>query len=190
VSMRILLLRRNLALHVLGFSNRRKAAEVFLLMVYVVMGVCGCGKSTVGRLLAGRLGLAFYDGDDFHPEANVEKMSSGQALNDEDRKPWLLSLGKEISDWNGGGGAVLACSALRRKYRNWLRRGNDGDVYFVYLHGSRELLAGRLGARKGHFMDPKLLDSQLETLEVPEEDLQVSIDNSPEGIVAAIMKEL
>ncbi|NEQ68681.1 MAG: gluconokinase [Symploca sp. SIO2D2] len=159
-------------------------------MVYVVMGVCGCGKSTVGRLLAERLSLPFFDGDDFHPKANLGKLSQGKQLDDEDREPWLRAIGQQVLNWNNAGGAVLACSALKKLYRTWLRETGGSDIRFIYLHGSRELLQDRLRDRTGHFMDPSLLDSQLETLEIPKTAVKVSIEYSPKEIVDQIEHKL
>lgn len=138
----------------------------------VVMGVSGCGKSTTGAALAARLGWDLIEGDSFHPPANVAKMKAGHPLDDEDRRPWLEALAAEIAAHDAAGRhAVLCCSALRRSYRDILRRGAPG-VWFVHVHGPRELLAERLGAREGHFFPPALLQSQLETLEPlgPDED--------------------
>ena len=152
-------------------NARSKAPRV------VVMGVSGCGKSTVGELLAQQLGVPFVDGDGLHPAANVAKMSAGIPLTDEDRWPWLEAVGAAIAAEPGG--AVMACSALRRVYRDVIRRAAPGTV-FVHLHGSRELLAARMAARPGHFMPPSLLDSQLATLEPlgPDED-GVVLDIAP-----------
>lgn len=128
----------------------------------VVMGVSGSGKSTVGWLLARRLGVAFVDADGLHPASNVAKMSVGEPLTDADRLPWLSAVAAELAA--APGGAVVACSALRRRYRDVLRDGAPG-VAFVHLDGSREVLAARLAARLDHFMPASLLDSQLATLE-------------------------
>jgi carbohydrate kinase (thermoresistant glucokinase family) len=159
-------------------------------MVLILMGPTGCGKTTVGRLLARRLGWPFLDGDDFHPAANVAKMHSGIPLDDSDRHPWLLALQKEIERRNKAGqSAILACSALKQTYRELL--GVDQKtVKTVYLRGSFELLQERLGNRRDHFMPPELLRSQLETLELPEGGLVVDIDDPPETIVARIIASL
>ena len=149
-------------------------------MVYVVMGVSGCGKSTVGYNLAQSMNLPFYDGDDYHPQANVDKMSSGQPLNDDDRQPWLDNLALQIRSWNESGGAVLACSALKQNYRLTLAR--FGDVKFVYLKGSKELILKRMHSRE-HFMKPEMLDSQFETLEEPKDAIELSIFDTPAEMV-------
>jgi gluconokinase len=131
----------------------------------VVMGVSGCGKTTVGEQLAAALGWSFAEGDRYHPQANIDKMATGIPLTDEDRWPWLRILADRIgAEERAGRSSVLTCSSLRRSYRDLLRSGG-GWVRFVHLHGTREVLAGRLGARTGHFFPSDLLDSQLATLE-------------------------
>ena len=159
-------------------------------MVLILMGPTGCGKTTVGHLLAQRLGWPFLDGDDFHPAANVAKMHNGTPLNDSDRRPWLLALQKEIERRSRAGqSAILACSALKKTYRELL--GVDQQtVKTVYLRGSFALLQERLADRRGHFMPPELLRSQLETLEVPEGGLVVDIDEDPAMIVTRIIASL
>lgn len=157
-------------------------------MVIIVMGVSGSGKTTIGRLLAERLGLPFYDGDHFHPPENVEKMSSGRPLTDEDRKPWLEELARQISRWNHSGGAVLACSALKQSYRDILRSGaaRDNSVHFVWLKGKKSLILDRMEVREGHYMPPGLLDSQFDALEEPQNAWAVSVDHPPEAIADKI----
>src|ERR1700733_7304286 len=135
-------------------------------MIAIVMGVTGSGKTTVGRLLAEQLGWEFADADDFHPQANVEKMERGIPLNDEDRAPWLERLRVQITSWIANGrNAVLACSALKRTYRQELSVGPE--VRFVYLKGRPELIAQRLQLRRGHFADEKILAGQVAGLEEP-----------------------
>jgi beta-N-acetylhexosaminidase len=129
----------------------------------IVMGVSGCGKTTIGDLLARELGAPFLDGDSLHPVENVTRMASGTPLTDEDRWPWLAVVGRELAA-AGPDGLVLACSALRRSYRDAIRE-QAPDTVFLHLHGSKEVLTARTEGRTGHFMPPALLDSQLATLE-------------------------
>ena len=159
-------------------------------MVIIIMGISGSGKTTVGKLLASRLELPFYDGDDFHPEANIQKMAAGKPLNDNDRWPWLEKLGDKIREWNKEGGAVLSCSALKESYRQKLATIPETDLKWVLLHGSRETIKRRMEQRRQHFFDASLLDSQLEALEKPEYGIHVDIINSPEAIVEEILEKL
>lgn len=156
----------------------------------LLMGVTGAGKTTVGRLLAERLGARFLEGDAFHPEANVAKMRSGIPLDDADRWPWLEAIRAElVRAIAGGETVVVACSALKRAYRDLLRRAGPG-VRFFHLTGDPGLIAGRLAGRRGHYMPAALLPSQLATLEDPagEPDvLAVGIETDPEAIVARIL---
>lgn len=151
--------------------------------IYLVMGVSGCGKSTIGALLAERLDATFLDGDDFHPPANVAKMASGTPLNDADRIPWLReirkSMDKQIANKQK---AVYACSALKQMYRDILA-GPDQNVTFVYLKGTVKEIQERLQARSGHFMPTTLLQSQFDALEEPQDAIAVSIMGTPEEIV-------
>ncbi|NML33641.1 gluconokinase [Paraburkholderia antibiotica] len=161
-------------------------------MILIAMGVSGAGKSLVGELLAERLHCTFTDGDAFHSAANKEKMHHGIPLTDEDRWPWLKTIRAAIEDkQKAGETAVFTCSSLKRSYRDVLRAG-DKDVCFVYLKGSREVLSERLGHRTGHFFDPSLLQSQLDTLEEPgaDEAITVSIDLTPEQIVDEVLKQV
>lgn len=154
------------------------------------MGVAGCGKTTIGQLLAQKLAWRFDDADDFHPAENVAKMSAGQPLNDDDRAPWLKAIGDHIADClTREVGAIVTCSALKKVYRDVILV-DPVRVKMVHLHGSRELLWKRIGGREGHFMKPAMLDSQLATLEIPEEALSVDIAPEPEVIVATILKSL
>jgi len=161
-------------------------------VVVLLMGVSGTGKTTVGHLLASELGWDFADGDDYHPAVNVEKMRNGIPLTDADREPWLKALRELIAVWiDAGRNAVLACSALKRVYRDRLRI--SPEVRLVYLRGTAELLRQRLHARHGHFMTERMLDSQLETLEEPEESegaVVVDVDRSPAQIVEEIRAKL
>jgi gluconokinase len=154
------------------------------------MGVAGCGKTTIGKLLAQKLAWRFNDADEFHPAANVAKMSSGQPLNDADRAPWLQAINDHITDCLASDmGAVVTCSALKKTYREAIAV-DPARVKFVHLHGSRELLWERISSRVGHFMKPSMLDSQLATLEIPEDALTVDITTTPEVIVASIRDSL
>ena len=159
----------------------------------IVMGVSGSGKSTIAENLAARLGWSYEDGDTFHPKSNVEKMSAGHPLTDEDRRPWLQAIANEIDRvCKAGERAVIACSALKRAYRDILVHDRD-DVRFVYLDGTQELIASRLARRKDHFMPAGLLASQFKTLEPPgadENSVAVSIDGSIDAIVDEAVSKL
>jgi gluconokinase len=159
----------------------------------VVMGVSGSGKSTIADSLAERLSWTYEDGDRFHPASNVAKMSAGQPLTDEDRWPWLRAIADEIDRvCDADERAVIACSALKRAYRDILVHGRN-EVRIIYLKGTQELIADRLALRKGHFMPPGLLASQFKTLEPPDGDenpVTVSIDGSVNAIVDDIIRQL
>lgn len=158
-------------------------------MIMLLMGVSGCGKTTVGEQLAERLGWPYQEGDALHPPANVAKMAGGMPLTDADRLPWLAAVAAWIDTRRAAGeSGVVSCSALKRAYRQLLV-GDRPDVRLVYLQGTRDQLAERLAARTGHFMPAGLLDSQLATLEEPtaaEQPLVVTIDQPVEAIVTAI----
>ncbi len=158
----------------------------------ILMGVAGSGKTTVGLIVADRLGYPFRDADEFHPSANVAKMSSGQPLTDDDRWPWLDAIGAALHA-AAGKGIVVTCSALKRVYRDRIRTAAGRPVTFVLLDGPRALLAERIGRRTGHFMPASLLDSQLATLERPGPDegtLILSIEPKPDAIAEAIAQRL
>jgi carbohydrate kinase (thermoresistant glucokinase family) len=161
--------------------------------VIVLMGVTGAGKTTVGELLAARLGAHFAEGDAYHPPANVAKMRGGTPLEDADRWPWLEAVRADMARWlEAGRTAVVACSALKRAYRDVLRRAGPG-VRFVHLAGAAELIETRLAERRGHYMPPTLLPSQLATLEDPRGEpdvLQIGIEGTPEAIVERILDGL
>lgn len=151
------------------------------------MGVSGTGKTTIGKILSEYMSIPFYDADDFHPENNIKKLSSGQRLSDKDRQPWLEHLGDQIKTWEAQGGAVLACSALKEKYRDTLCTIPSDQLTIIHLSGSYDLIGNRLTARKGHFLDPSILKSQFEDLEEPIDAIQVNIDQTPQNILQEIL---
>jgi len=161
--------------------------------VLVMMGVSGSGKTTVAKGVADRLGWQILEGDKLHPPANIAKMSAGTPLTDEDRWPWLHAIAAAIDDWRANGvSGVVACSALKRAYRDILI-GPRPDVVLVYLQGSHDLIATRMAARHGHFMPPGLLDSQFATLEEPSEaerPIVASIARPPDAIITTIIEKL
>ncbi|MGC0773227.1 MAG: gluconokinase [Candidatus Acidiferrum sp.] len=158
-------------------------------MIVIVMGTTASGKTTIGTMLAKRMGWDFVDADDFHPPANVEKMKYGIPLTDADRMPWLQALHDKIVQWNSGNrSVVLACSALKQSYRDTLRGATD--VKFVYLKGSYELFSKRVLARKGHFAKQDLLASQFADLEEPTDAITVDARETPEEMVAEVSRQL
>jgi carbohydrate kinase (thermoresistant glucokinase family) len=159
-------------------------------MVYIVMGVSGAGKTTIGKLLAQKLGLPFYDGDDFHTEESISKMTNGLPLTDDDREGWLQTLADSILKWQLSSGAVLACSALKEKHREILRSKAANTVEWIFIQGSKNLIKERLQNRKNHFMGTNLVNSQFEILEEPVYGISVSADNPPEIILEEILMKL
>lgn len=155
-------------------------------MIVVVMGVCGCGKTTIGWKLAERLDAAFVEGDELHPVSNTDKMAAGVPLDDEDREPWLDAIAAKAAELlSGAPCVVVSCSALKRSYRDRLRTADD-NLKLVHLTGSKSLLQTRMNERRGHFMPADLLDSQLGTLQVPEADetaINLDIAGQPDAIV-------
>jgi gluconokinase len=172
-------------------SNENRTNRPGSTRLFVVMGVAGCGKSSVGEALAARMGGTFLDGDDLHPATNIDKMSRGEPLDDEDRAPWLARIAEAMA---GSSGVVFAgCSALKRRYRDILRQGAGEPMCFVHLAGSRELIASRMAARSGHFMPASLLDSQFSALESPspdEDHITVDVSGGRDEVVAAILDDL
>ena len=161
--------------------------------IYVIMGVAGSGKTTIGELLAHRLDIPFVEGDDLHPRANIERMAQGIPLTDEDRRPWLLAIAQRLRQAEQSGtGLVVTCSALRRSYRDLLRSHGAANTRFVYLRGSQPTVAERLARRRGHFMPASLLESQFAALEEPGADEHAAIYDireSPEAIVADLVQK-
>jgi gluconokinase len=162
-------------------------------VVVVIMGVSGSGKSTIATLVAEALNCPFRDADEFHPPANVEKMSKGTPLTDTDRKPWLEAIAAQVDAWRAAGqSGVVTCSALKKAYRDIVIDGRGG-VRLVYLKGDKTLIHDRMAARKGHFMPLSLLDNQFTVMEEPgpaERPIVVDIAPSPEKIAAEVMKKL
>ncbi len=165
-------------------------------MIVVLMGVSGSGKTTIGTALAACSGAVFADADDYHPAANKAKMASGQSLNDDDRQPWLETLNELMKGWFAAGqSGILACSALKQRYRETLAAGMPGGtVHFVLLEASKELIAQRLATRRHEFMNPNLLDSQFKTLEPPADDdpdaFKIVNDKAPAVIADEILKHV
>ena len=159
--------------------------------LYVMMGVCGSGKSLIGARLASELGVEFVEGDHLHPPENVARMAAGIPLTDDDRHEWLLAIAERLRDARRAGtGLVISCSALKRSYRDLLRSAGDPDVHFVHLAGSRALIAERMANRRGHFMPATLLESQLAILEEPSPDERAwvcDISHAPHAIVADLV---
>lgn len=153
----------------------------------LIMGVSGSGKSTIGKMLADRLAGAFLEADEFHPTANIDKMSRGKPLSDEDRRPWLDAVACAVRNHAGPFPLVLACSALKHSYRSQLQLGESP---VIFLTGPRDTIEHRLATRLGHFMPRQLLDSQLEDLEEPNDAITISIASSPDKIVDQIAREI
>lgn len=158
--------------------------------IIIIMGVAGSGKTTIGKLLAAETSFSFYDGDNFHTGVALSKMSGGTALSDDDRAPWLQAIRDHISRLKQKDEqAIIACSALKKSYRQVLRNGNN-NITFIYLKGSRSIIAERIKKRTNHFMPPGLLESQFETLEEPRNAMVVDISKEPAQIIQYIIKKL
>jgi len=155
-------------------------------MIFIIMGVSGAGKTTVGKMLSQKLSCVFYDSDQFHSKENIKKMRRGIPLTNSDRKPWLKTIRNLIEKHPGQ--AVIACSALKKSYRDFLNISGK-NVNFIYLKGNQNILKKRLGDRKGHYAGADLLDSQLQALEEPQQALTLDINDTPEVIVEKILRE-
>ena len=161
-----------------------------MIMIIVVMGVSGSGKTTVGKALASELEVPFFDADDFHPQGNIVKMKQGIPLDDKDRKSWQETLSKNLVQWEAATGAVLACSALKEIYRTALQSGKKNDIIWIFLYGRPELIKARMSGRKGHYFKSELLDSQLADLEPPQYGWHFNISSSSDHIVKIILNKL
>ena len=159
-------------------------------LAIIIMGVSGSGKTTIGKLLSVKTGIPFFDGDDFHSPANIQKMSSGQPLTDDDRKDWLLRLQQLIIEQHQLKGCIIACSALKDSYREMLTNGEKGNTRFVFLYGTYEEILQRMKARQHHFIPTSLLQSQFDTLEIPIDALQIPISKTPDEIVDIVIAAL
>jgi carbohydrate kinase (thermoresistant glucokinase family) len=159
-------------------------------LVIYIMGVSGSGKTTIGKRLSEKINIPFFDADDFHSSANKEKMRAGQALTDNDREGWLLAIHQQAKEEMRKKGAIIACSALKEKYRIILSKGIIVPVYWVFLEGSYERILERMKRRKDHYMPPALLQSQFEILEMPGDAIVIDISNSPEKIIEALLSAL
>jgi len=156
---------------------------------YIIMGVSGSGKSTVGQLLSKKTGFAFFDADDFHPPENINKMASGIPLTDDDRKGWLELLHIKLLEQVQNGSVIVACSALKEKYRQILSNGIEASCHWIFLKGDYNTIYSRLTKRPGHFMQPAMLQSQFDALEIPGHAIEADIENSCDDIVNFIIKK-
>ena len=156
--------------------------------VYYIMGVSGSGKTTVGKMLSEKTGIPFFDGDDFHPTANINKMAAGHPLNDEDRQEWLTALNNLAKKEIDNKGAIIACSALKKTYRIILKKRLN-NCFFIFLNGDFSTIKNRVEARSGHFMPVRLLKSQFEDLEIPKDAIVIDIKNDPAAIVSLIISK-
>jgi len=159
-------------------------------VIIYIMGVSGSGKTTIGKKLSARIGLPFFDADDFHSETNKEKMGRGVPLTDDDRGAWLININELAKNQIKKDGAIIACSALKEKYRAVLSDGIPTPILWILLRGSYELIKKRMEARKDHYMPPALLTSQFDALEIPEECLAIDISNNADEIVETIILQL
>jgi len=159
-------------------------------VIVFIMGVSGSGKTTIGKRLSVKMGIPFFDGDDFHSPLNKKKMNAGRPLTDEDRAEWLLSLNGLAIEQMKKDGAIIACSALKERYRVILGNGITVPLFWVFLQGGYHLIEKRMQARKNHFMPPTMLASQFDALEIPQQCVTVDISNEPDDIVDAIVSQI
>lgn len=173
------------------YAMRGRFTVTTIPRLMVLMGVAGCGKSSVGADLAPLINASYTDGDDLHPQANIDKMSAGHPLTDEDRWPWLHIVGQTLGESNNR--TIIGCSSLKRAYRDAITQAANAPVTFIHLSGSRAVIESRLSSRQGHFMPTALLDSQFTTLEAPdstENAIEVDIDQPIDDIVSEIRRKL
>ena len=159
-------------------------------LIIYVMGVSGSGKTTIGKKLSRKITIPFFDADDFHTVTNKEKMEAGFPLTDDDRAEWLLSINELAKRQMKSKGAIIACSALKEKYRTALSHGITVPLFWIFLQGNYELIKKRMDARTDHYMPPALLTSQFETLEIPQQSISVDISQSPDKIVEEIISQI
>ena len=157
--------------------------------MFVIIGVSGCGKTTIGKLLSKKTGIPFYDADNFHSDENISKMKNNIPLSDKDRMPWLETLSVKLVEWEENGGGILACSALKESYREILSSKTTA-IFWIYLSGTFEFIEQRLKSRVNHYMKAALLKSQFETLEVPPYGLHINIEDRPENIPNTLLLNL
>ncbi|HET8754224.1 MAG TPA: gluconokinase [Salinimicrobium sp.] len=160
------------------------------MQVYLVTGVSGSGKSTIGKILSKKINVPYYDADDFHPDSNIQKMKNSIPLFDADRDSWLDELAKKIKEWNGKEGAVLACSALKEKYRKHLQTIPMEEMTWIFLHADYDVIYDRIKNRKNHYFKAELLHTQYEALETPEYGIHVNVDKSIPEIIDEILEKI
>lgn len=158
--------------------------------IYLLMGVSGVGKSTIGSILSKKLNIPYYDADDFHSDGNIEKMKKGIPLTDKDRDTWLDTLAGKIKEWSQEKGAILACSALKEKYRQHLQSIPKDETVWIYLHADYQVIYDRIKNRENHYFHADLLQSQYDTLEVPDYGIDINVDSSVGEIVDEILKKI
>jgi gluconokinase len=159
-------------------------------LIIYIMGVSGSGKTTIGKKISAEMGMAFFDADDFHSRANKEKMKAGQPLTDDDRAEWLISINELAKNQMKKEGAIIACSALKEKYRKILSEGITIPIFWVFLQGNYELIQRRMEARTDHFMPPTMLSSQFDALEIPQQCISIDISQKPDKIVEEIISQI